>query len=429
MFELNMRRRSTSSTEVHHSSPLTVPTPARLPDSRTMVTSIPDLTIPDTPGPLQRAYDRDPTNYLPCRDNSPTQLERYTPSTPVLTPLPGTNLPMDDIDPEFVLLPPSINTSTVDLGSEDLSYYDVPIVEPQRMHGVETLADPKSLKLAHGHGGHVNRVNNGGYGPCTQSLTRCYGTYADIGVCCENSKLQRPADRPKTSRTHGRELLRKPQIDNSVNSTHTLNTHQHPQAPLLCPQKASEPLQIHTRKKPVFNKDWETFSDRSSMTSVSEMAQVYTSQPGASSPPDFNTRRKSQQQIEPGVSGKGPTQEKTWGGTAGLYDGSGYGDSSTGPTTPCEPDEGIQDVRMLFKSYPVKPPPATWLVPDNRCIKEDSPRPTSCEKSDMRHEQAAVRKSRDYESLESMYSAYALFPDDSNHKAGEDIQLTADANS
>lgn len=88
---------------------------------------------------MQRAFNRDVANRVPWESASPTPAERYVPLTPVLTPLPGTNLSAGDIDPELVPLPPSVNPSMVYLGSGSPGYFDIPVDAQAGVDGREVF--------------------------------------------------------------------------------------------------------------------------------------------------------------------------------------------------------------------------------------------------------------------------------------------------
>ncbi|KAH9871922.1 hypothetical protein J1614_006180 [Plenodomus biglobosus] len=112
MFDLSKPRRSISSSViVRHSSPVTVPSSSRE-ETRFSVSvgppTLPAGTVPTTPGPFQKALDMEATK----KTLSPVfsyELESGGFSEPISTPMPGTNLALEDIDADIVLGPSSPN--------------------------------------------------------------------------------------------------------------------------------------------------------------------------------------------------------------------------------------------------------------------------------------------------------------------------------
>lgn len=125
MFDLSKPRRSISSSVlVHHSSPITVPSLSKQ-GARFSVSGGPATlaagTVPTTPGPFQKALEIEETNKIPSPLSSAT-FEWGGISPPLPTPMPGTNLTLEDVCPEGVQGP-----SSPMLSDEPSSYFAVPV--------------------------------------------------------------------------------------------------------------------------------------------------------------------------------------------------------------------------------------------------------------------------------------------------------------
>lgn len=341
-----MRHRSVSgsSLDVQHSSPMSVPSSARQRNFNVfpMRTEIPAGTIPDTPGPLQRAFDRDPANHASWRDASPTPMER--PPTPMLTPLPGTNLSLEEFNTALAL-PPSVATSLIQTGQANPGYFDIPVHEQPQIcnnYGVEFDNDDADvlnglacLKLAAKHDDKTEASS--GIDP--------YVTVAD----------------------HGRAEEKRREYEHSElrDSVCTPRVPQHQRTLVLRPKQQTEDLQGRVRKDSAIAEDWDASSNRLLVTKTQETSpkRVVPSQreevriaskSSALVSPDEGYRRTDDENSPSEnlayTEWESPSKSRyyvnTWGQHTGLYDGTGYGDDGTSPTTPDEPDEGTKDVSM-----------------------------------------------------------------------------------
>jgi hypothetical protein len=275
MFELNMHRRSVSgsSSEVQHSSPMTVPGSARQRTPYALFLSSNDLpagTIPDTPGPMQRAFNRDPANHIPWQNASSTPLERYAPSTPVLTPLPSTNLSVEDVDPELVLLPPSINPSVVQVGQGNPGYFDISVGEQPQMDSTDILNGLACLKLAEDHSDpdetEPSALNKKNLQVC---VGHC-GNLKEMRCGYEDTNLQDAFCATHRPPGHTQTFRRKQQVQHLNNSVHTLNVPQHCQVLPLRPKQPDEDLQDRVWKDSVISSDCHTTSGERSTITASE---------------------------------------------------------------------------------------------------------------------------------------------------------------
>jgi hypothetical protein len=103
MFDVLQRKDSNaSSLLVHHSSPVPIPTPAKQEGSPFGAPSYliggMSETVPTTPGPLQMALERDSHRSTPISDSSPAFALRAHDADPLPTPMPGTNLGFSEND-------------------------------------------------------------------------------------------------------------------------------------------------------------------------------------------------------------------------------------------------------------------------------------------------------------------------------------------
>jgi hypothetical protein len=174
------------------------------------------------------------------------------------------------------------------------------------------------------------------------------------------------------------------------------------------------------RKDSVFNKDRDTCNDNVFAEAAS--AQVQETRDSSGHPVD------SECTVPAGSQGSGndPAQDKAWGGNSGLYDGSGYGEDSSGPTTPYEPDEGVKGVHMLFDPRSIDAPPVTRR-PSRRHREQNVSLPEKlCNDPHSRSVlELGVHKQHDRDSLESMYSVYAFLPGNRDPSSSSSIEKRA----
>ncbi|KAG9199496.1 hypothetical protein G6514_008459 [Epicoccum nigrum] len=340
--------------EVQHSSPLSIPHSTKQTTSHNIFppgTDLPTGTVPDTPGPLQRAFDRDPANYsFPWRDADPTPTETYTPLTPVLTPLPGTNMSVGGVDPEFVPLPPSINASTVHLDPMESNYFDIPVNTQQPIDNADILNGIPGPYFVDDHGRCVSNANASVKDADIHLYADSCNTSGVIGYQSESAKLHPYTDTPDAQDDC---LRHKQQAGGSFDAARIGGVAQHYQVlPIRLKHNIGE-RQGRIRKDSVFNKDRDTCNGNVFAEAAS--AQVQETRDSSGHPVD------SECTVPAGSQGSGddPAQDKAWGGNIGLYDGSGYGEDSSGPITPYEPDEGVKGVHMLFDPRSIDAPPAT----------------------------------------------------------------------
>ncbi|KAF1933093.1 uncharacterized protein M421DRAFT_1653 [Didymella exigua CBS 183.55] len=440
MFDLTMHQRSGSgsSLEVHHSSPMTVPGSARQATPYNIfppATDLPAGTVPVTPGPMQRAFNRDPANHVLWQNASPTPLERYAPSTPVLTPLPGTNLSVEDIDPELVPLPPSVNPSIVYLSHSNPGYFDIPVDENPQMDSTDVLNGLACLKLADAHDGTAGDYSKAFADAGVDAPVGRRGTaeemrhqYGDAKVQDTVNTLVIPQGR---LRTHGRQQgAREPQENVRGFPKH------HQELPLRLKQEDGG-LQDSVRQDSCISEDWETCSGARSaaMTSVHSLHNRDLNQPCMSSSSSIYAGDGKGNDVENDMTPKfayivwdspdGPRRglapEKIWGRHSGLYDGSGYGEDS-GPSTPREPEEGIQG-ELKASSAPLSVCGARFGKENsNGPSRGEDPFPGAVSESPL-----ATHEQGNCESLESIYRAYAYpfgdrIPSSSNNSVGGDVQ-------
>lgn len=432
IFELNMHQRSTSgsSLEVQHSSPVTVPGSARQINPYNLVLSSTDLpfgTIPDTPGPLQRAFERDPANHIPWQNASPTPLERNVPSAPVLTPLPGTNLPFEDSNPALVALPPSMTSLQSD--QQNPGYFDIPVDDQSQMDRTDVLNGLACLRLADGHGDDADDRSKTSHGSTGHTQAIDHGLDQAMRREYEVSKLQDVLDVQDSSYPYTRALRRKQQASDLHDGDCSLDIPQHHQTLPLRLKQQDEDLQERVRKDSVISENWDTSSGQpttsdytyqrrnpnlshetenpASACSFTSSTQEYSRAGDKNSPTDnlayivWDSPREPHQRAP---------RENTWGQHAGLYDGTGYGDDATLPATPQEPDEGTKNVHMQLspRSAKASPTPSTH---GGQFEDDVFTQQAKCEDSYPEHAREpsllSTSERGNRESLESIYHAYA----------------------
>jgi hypothetical protein len=148
MFDLQQRRRSVSSSvAAHHSSPLSIPIPAKqegqLTASAAQCSAIPPGTIPDPPNPLQLTLDKDTLQCFTTSNYSPEQLQTDIVARPCTAPMPGTNVGFieDDLD--------EVSSSSKGNGSslpEVSSYFGMPVTDnADNMDLGDTISEAQQL--------------------------------------------------------------------------------------------------------------------------------------------------------------------------------------------------------------------------------------------------------------------------------------------
>lgn len=444
MFDLTLRHRSVSgsSLEVHHSSPVTVPGSARRAtpyNAFPLVTDLPAGTLPDTPGPILRAFNRDPANHVTWRDASPTPFERRAPSTPVLTPLPGTNLSVEDIDPELVPLPPSVNPSTVHVGQSAPGYFDIPVDEHPQMDDADGLNGLACLKLASGdyHSTSVHYCN-------ADAPVGHRGTAEEMRHQDEDAELQSTLKDIEIPRDQIRAHRRQKQGSGLLENARALGVPKHHQVlPLRLKQHVGS-LRYHFRAESWNSEDWETCSGECSTAMASDHSLrgcdpngICTSSPSSlysaaphseiengaghdnDAPPESAHIIWNKSSGRPGT----PASKSYWGGNISLYDGTGYGEDS-GPSIPREVNEGIQDLETSSALLSVNGVRSGKETSTQRSRGEDPYQETVRQSSFTAHGHG------DSESLESIYRAYTYpvgdrIPSSSSNSADEDVQRLA----
>lgn len=372
IFELNLRHRSVSgsSLEVQHSSPMTVPGSVRQMDIYNLSPSSNDFptgTIPTTPGPLQRAFERDPANHVHWQNASLTPLEGHVPSAPVLTPLPGTNLSLEDVDAALTTLPPSV--TPLHTGQHTPGYFGLPSNDQLAMRDAEVSDGLTCLQLDAHHGD----VDLGQGRNKASNDRRAYIRSADGDpkerLRHEYGEIEQQDNISTRNfpQYQNRALHRKQQDRDLYSSVQALDNSQHHQAlPFrLRLKQQDKDVQDHVRTDSVISEDWITSSSERSTSVTSEQFPEHhsthrphgTKLPSNSPscvPPEGRkeTRDENDASVSFGYIGWGgadgtrhrASTENAWGRHSGLYDGTGYGDDTTLPATPREPDEGIRGI-------------------------------------------------------------------------------------
>ncbi|KAJ8112048.1 hypothetical protein OPT61_g5497 [Boeremia exigua] len=431
MFELNLHERSVSgaSLEVQHSSPITVPGSGRKTTLYSVVghsaSDLPSGTIPDTPGPMQRAFIRDIANEVTWQHANLTPLESHIPSTPVLTPLPGTNLSVGDVDPELIPLPPSVNASMVQISPEVPGYFDLPVHEQLNMNKADMLNGLAYLKLADEYNRDANKENDGSDTTRTNSCPGPHSPPMKTRHEPESVELNDTTNALGTAQDQTWALRCKQQANDS-DAVNDLDLSQHHHSLPFRLKQNEEGVYEQNKKQVVINEGSETRSDRRTVDKISEQTHECPNQPkftgnpadSATSgfPPDTIGGCKSPVNFayivleNPKEHRLSIAQENTWGEHTGLYDGSGYGKESSGPATPGEPDEGTKDVHRQ-PSPRFKEGPSATLSIHRASSGEEIPIPT------VKDENIYAERARewsplttdeqyDYESLEFIYRAY-----------------------
>ena len=415
---------------------------------------LPAGTIPDTPGPMQKAFNRDPANRIPWQNASPTLLERYTPSTPVLTPLPGTNLSVGDVDPELVPLPPSINPSVVQVGQENPSYFDIPLDEQPQMDSTDISNGLVCLKLANDQSDPDEKELSASDKKILQVHVSHCGSSEEMRCGYKDANLQDALCAMHLPPGHIQTLRHKQQIQDLNNSVHTLSVPQHYHVLPLRPKQQDEDLQDHVWKDSIICDDCHTASNERSTTTVSEhtndrripnRSHTENNPTSVSPPASQEGRKETENGSSPPVSfeyavwdspdeSRRHARNNTWGRHTGLYDGTGYGDDDIGPAIPYEPDEGTKGTPMQSNSCSIEI--SQPLLVDRDCSgKQIFTNPLRGEDPNTKPVREwsplDVNEQCEYdESLESTYHAYAYsfgarVPSSSNNSAGKDVRQPA----
>ncbi|KAJ4324704.1 hypothetical protein N0V94_001101 [Neodidymelliopsis sp. IMI 364377] len=301
---------------------------------------------------MQRAFDRDPANHNALQNANPTPMDKQIPATPALTPLPGTNLTLDDFSPEIAPLPPSMNPSSVHNGNEDRGYFDIPI-EAQHgansSHGVnpdhkstDVMNDPAYTQPVAQH------YNTGGQRIKVSNDTNAHGILVDHDISertrreHKNLKLQGTVCTQMVHRDAQTLPLRsKPKVDNfgdRFRKDPVVNDH---------PDVNNNRL---TKEVTLKSDSRHLASDQLQKGKIANKGPISITSTGSYS---GNGRQNSStagyeyavcdKQIE---SHRSAPVESIWGRHTGLYDGTGYGDDTGLFNTPAEPDESTKPMYM-----------------------------------------------------------------------------------
>jgi hypothetical protein len=135
MFGVLQRKHSSSSLNVHHSSPVSIPTLGELDDLPTSVSvhaqELPQGTVPNTPAPLQMALERGPVMSGSHLDSKPvhSRVGNHAES-PRTRPIFGTN-PYHEDDGTIGVQPSRVEqgASLSGLIPESSSYFNIPVVD------------------------------------------------------------------------------------------------------------------------------------------------------------------------------------------------------------------------------------------------------------------------------------------------------------
>jgi hypothetical protein len=152
MFGNLRRKRSSSSLVVHRSLPVPIPMPARLEDIPTGVPAyardFPTGTVPDTPGPLQMAFERDIEQCDTDLDLSLVRPHSLVAMKPLPTPMPGTNLGFENDN--MIGVPLSRieqGASLSELTSEPSSYFTIPVSNESTSPGLHSTDSNTEQRL------------------------------------------------------------------------------------------------------------------------------------------------------------------------------------------------------------------------------------------------------------------------------------------
>ncbi|KAF2115874.1 hypothetical protein BDV96DRAFT_59540 [Lophiotrema nucula] len=153
MFDPTRKASSSSSIEVQHSSPITVPNSARQDLPRTETPPLAEFevgSVPDTPAPLNRQSVQECilSHSISATQRSPKHeaLEAKLGADPNPTPMPGTHLPLEELKtPDIVVTSPQPAVREVDEG-----YFDLPLtkIEEQSDHTSSIVASTIATSLS-----------------------------------------------------------------------------------------------------------------------------------------------------------------------------------------------------------------------------------------------------------------------------------------
>jgi hypothetical protein len=136
---LDRKSSSSSSLVVLHSSPVNIPTPVRHESIRCAhLYGLPEGTVPDSPGPLQKALERDSNRYSVVSDSSPAHSQFRGNPELTASPTPGTKLGVREYDSgESPALSRGQEAELSMVLLEAASYFDTPMA----VHSTESNLD------------------------------------------------------------------------------------------------------------------------------------------------------------------------------------------------------------------------------------------------------------------------------------------------
>ncbi|KAF1921032.1 hypothetical protein BDU57DRAFT_509583 [Ampelomyces quisqualis] len=370
---------------VNHSSPVPIPTLGKQEhaslDAPAFLTGFPIGTIPNTPGPIQAALDRETNQSDTASDTSPARLSTGGGfADPMPTPMPGTNFGFSDNDLDRANQGQHVSSSP-EPPTEPSGYFSIPVLEESsrtasselvrvvnRYLGFETQDDSHHSSTTGELSSNVNEPDEHAIAGQQTPLThRCDPTRARCNH--RGCGKQRPRD-AGTGGTVCATLGRTGERDSTASEYSALNIEH-----IVFDDDRESTSSSHTSTHPVFilRRDTAHTSDR-----------TVASQSKAPLSPAYSAL-----EVDPVIA------QATWGTHGSLYDGNGYGDTSSSSSTR---------------------PSTSSRVPEAATKATDEMMDTSALLA-----QDSVPLARDHENLEEAIRAYAALEAASASGISEDI--------
>jgi hypothetical protein len=376
MFDISLRRRSVSSSlVVHHSSPVPIPSKSQQDiQSRTMITppcELPAGTVPKSPTPIQLILNKDPNKAAAVPSSIPVRPQMREVMEPLPTPMPGTNVGFskDDLTGDA-----SSSKQNVMSFREGSSYFEFPVA-----HSSNDAEDNELRHDAQRPAGIAARQDSFTTSPTPDEGVMVFAALDEV----EKARLQRKRTLPKIER-----------VDESGSNSHcvqhlcppesladgTVNT-KDPETRVDPAEHCSSPIDIEH----IVFEDCPDFPDvdAQSMHDAAARAQAAGQ---LELQKQAQLQRDSESQELTAGDGHSQPAPNAWGTHGSLYDGTGYGGSSSSdsprPSTSYTASKSVRDVSG-----------STLYRFDS--LAEDS---------------AAM--ARDHETLEEVIRAYAAFEDE-----------------
>ena len=292
---------------------------------------MPAGTLPESPTPFQIALDMDATDSGPLRSIPPTPMLDFAANAPMPTPMPGTNLSLEDVNPTIIVHSASVASNTTQTPQEPPSYFDIPC----NNHIITQHADSTTATACN-----------------TAALNRSYR----VGAAGVHDKRNTPSPGPSIVSDLSAQSPETSPVDCSgdifpLNHSRARENHGS--------ETSNEPGHCNYRTLR-YRRANGTVAERSIfLQSDGEPRQDMRSE---SDTGDYDYTAWDGMSTTTGTSGSNGLQRRrsTWSRHTGLYDGTGYGDETPLTSEPGSPsDGGASDVHEHHELYPLGEQPAS----------------------------------------------------------------------